>query len=441
MLFEPPPRGPGEPPAGPEAPQPRRPDEVYCPNRGALNRRDYAFCVNCGTSLLGADGDARRGDSALAGPYPVRLSAEYQAKLSRLSTFFRIILAIPVIFMVLILGGGGLFFAFVPMILFGGLLAGLVFVYWLAVLVRGRPVPWLFQAIIAVQRFVFRSFAYILLLTDLYPAFDGDHPLKYEADVPDRVQRRQLIFWKTIVCIPQFVVVGLVSVIAGVFVFIAWLVILFTGIFPKGLHEFVVGWLRWNARVNAYWMSLTDVFPAYGLGGNDARGGRTAYVLSAIIGSVLMVAFLGGAVALILAPGTTTETRASYSGLLQDQPTAQVTVEKVAVKLTAARDPYEFSENILTPAPGNRLVLFETDVRNLSDVDLNVYERDFGLKDSGGKGHDPVLVTIGGAQSPRRIDRAAQVSVVFELPRGLQPAELTLHINRGLKRDVKFVFR
>ena len=127
---------------------------------------------------------------------------------------------------------------------------------------------------------------------------------------------------------------------------------------------------------------------------------------------------------MILAPGTTTETRASYSGLLQDQPTAQVTVEKVAVKLTAARDPYEFSENILTPAPGNRLVLFETDVRNLSDVDLNVYERDFGLKDSRGDGHDPLLVTIGGAESPRRVGGGAPVIAVFELPRGAQPAEL-----------------
>ena len=51
------------------------------------------------------------------------------------------------------------------------------------------------------------------------------------------------------------------------------------------------------------------------------------------------------------------------------------------------------------------------------------------------------LVTIGGAESPRRVGGGAPVIAVFELPRGAQPAELTIHIHRGLKRDLKFVFQ
>jgi len=375
-----------------------------------------------------------------APPYAVRLRAEYPKKLSRLSTFFRIILALPLIIMVAILGGGGAFFALGATLSFG-LMSGLLLVYWITVLIRGRPVRWIFETIVAIQRFVLRSQAYILLLPDRYPPFDGTHLLSYEVDLPDRVQRRQLLFWKTIVSIPQFFVVSLVSLVVGVFVFIAWFAILFTGNFPKGLHDFVVGWLRWSARVNAYWMSLTDVFPAYGFSEEGARGGRTAYLLSAMVGALLMLALIGGIVALIVTPGKSVQTTASYSSLLQDRPSSQLTIESVAVRLTSARDPYEFGEGVLTPAPDGRFVLFSIDVRNLNDTGLNVYERDFGLKDSRGDGHDPLLVTIGGAESPRRVGSGAPVTAVFELPRGAQPAELTIHIHRGLKRDLKFVFQ
>jgi hypothetical protein len=76
-----------------------------------------------------------------------------------------------------------------------------------------------------------------------------------------------------------------------VIVFIAWFAILFTGRYPKGLYDFVAGWLRWYARTAAYWMSLTDVFPAFSFSSEGGRGGTTGYVVSAAIGGIL---FLGG---------------------------------------------------------------------------------------------------------------------------------------------------
>src|SRR5438552_11511582 len=95
MLFEPPPRGPGEPPRGREDPQPRRPDEVYCPNCGALNRRNYAFCVNCGTNLATALAGRDVAGLALGGTYPVRFDVRYPERLSRLQIFVKLLAAIP----------------------------------------------------------------------------------------------------------------------------------------------------------------------------------------------------------------------------------------------------------------------------------------------------------------------------------------------------------
>jgi len=61
--------------------------------------------------------------------YPVRLEVDYPERLSRLSTFFRLILAIPVLIM-----------AWILMSLTTGVISGLLFVYWVMVLVRGQPV-------------------------------------------------------------------------------------------------------------------------------------------------------------------------------------------------------------------------------------------------------------------------------------------------------------
>jgi hypothetical protein len=46
---------------------------------------------------------------------------------------------------------------------------------------------------------------------------------------------------------------------------IAWFAILFTGRYPEGLYHFGSGVLRWNIRVDAYLLLLTDVYPPFSL--------------------------------------------------------------------------------------------------------------------------------------------------------------------------------
>ena len=198
--------------------------------------------------------------------YPISLEVEYQEKLSRLSTLFRLILLIPLaIFVTIIAGtvdgdtvGDGASYTL-------GTLGALVLAHWIVILLRRRPVNWVFDVIVHIQRFTLRATAYFLLLTDKYPPFEGDWLLRYEVEKPETLSRWKILFWKVITAIPHFIILIVLWFVVVVVVLIAWFAILFTGKFPRGLHGLVAGWLRWEARVTAYVMSLTDEYPPFSL--------------------------------------------------------------------------------------------------------------------------------------------------------------------------------
>ena len=59
-------------------------------------------------------------------------------------------------------------------------------------------------------------------------------------------------------------IIGMFYGIAAMFItFIAWFAILFTGKYPEGMYNFVVGMFRWQTRVNAYMFLLTDEYPGF----------------------------------------------------------------------------------------------------------------------------------------------------------------------------------
>ena len=198
--------------------------------------------------------------------YPISLEIEYQERLSRLSTFFRLILLIPLgIFVAIIADWGGSDAVGDGVSYSLGTLGGLVLAHWIVIFLRRRPVNWLFDVIVHIQRFTLRASAYFLLLADKYPPFEGDWLLSYEVERPEKLSRWRIFFWKLLTAIPHFIILIVLWFVVVVVVVIAWFAILFTGRFPRGLHGLVEGWLRWDARVTAYVMSLTDRYPPFSL--------------------------------------------------------------------------------------------------------------------------------------------------------------------------------
>jgi hypothetical protein len=71
---------------------------------------------------------------------------------------------------------------------------------------------------------------------------------------------------KWLLAIPHYIILFFLSIAAIVCVVIAWFAILFTGRYPRGLFDFVVGVYRWSLRVVAYaFLLTTDRYPPFAL--------------------------------------------------------------------------------------------------------------------------------------------------------------------------------
>jgi hypothetical protein len=377
--------------------------------------------------------------------YPVTLDLTGPARVSRLSTLFRLILMIPLMIFVAILGGS--FFSFGFLVgAGGGLITFVLFVHWITVFFRGRPVSWAWGTIVGMQRFILRSYSYFFLLTDRYPPYDGDWYLQFEVEKPERVRRRQLFFWKTFASIPHFIILSALWFGVAVCEVFGWFAILFTGRFPRGMRNFVVGWMRWYARVGAYWMSLRDEFPPYSLSAAAGPGSRTSLLVSAFLGFAFVVGLVALIIGVVASATGSVSTNVDYTRLTQGTRSATIDVSNVDVTLTGADDDYDFPGGLYAPARGYRFVEFEVHVRNGKITALNVDEGDFHLSvdrprvrarnavsfESG----EPVFLSVGGTPPPASFNKGASgdIMVVFEIPEDATPSKLTYQPSPGLKK-------
>jgi len=215
------------------------------------------------------------GTPVAGGDYPVQFSVEYPDRdLNRLTTAFRIIVVIPILIVAASLGGmeggwggwgdgggwgGGRTFAI------GG--GGLLFLPpLLMILFRQKYPRWWFDWNIELLRFTNRVGVYLALMDDRYPSTDERQAVTLDFPYPDAKQglNRWLPLVKWLLAIPHYIVLIFLTIAAILCVIGAWFAILFTGRYPRGLFEFVLGVGRWANRVTAYaFILVTDQYPPF----------------------------------------------------------------------------------------------------------------------------------------------------------------------------------
>jgi len=201
--------------------------------------------------------------------YPARLEIDYTEEHDRVTTLFRLFMVIPIAIVSGVLTSGlvtdqggqnartG-----------GGIASGLFFATLLMVLFRQRYPRWWFDFALELTRFGTRIGAYFGLLTDQYPSTVEHQGVHLELDYPD--VERDLNQWlplvKWLLAIPHYFVLFVLYILAFFAVIFAWFAILFTGRYPRGLFDFVVGVARWSLRVQAYaYLLITDRYPPFSL--------------------------------------------------------------------------------------------------------------------------------------------------------------------------------
>ena len=197
-------------------------------------------------------------------PYPVQFSVDYPDRpLNRLTTFFRVFVVIPIAIVLVLIEGGA--YGYGGAVGIGGLV---VLPTLLMILFRQKYPRWWFDWNLELMRFSNRVGIYLALMDDRYPSTDEQQALHLSLPYPDA--RSDLNRWlplvKWLLAIPHYVVLLFLYIAAFVVVVVAWFVILFTGRFPRGMFNFLVGVGRWTARVIAYAQVLvTDRYPPFRL--------------------------------------------------------------------------------------------------------------------------------------------------------------------------------
>jgi Domain of unknown function (DUF4389) len=212
--------------------------------------------------------------------YAARLEIDYPEKLDRLTTFFRLLWIIPIAVIFGLISGAGQTVTNTVVLneageivkttrnTAGGLVSGLAAATALMIIFRQRYPRWWFDFSRELTRFGYRVGAYLFLLTDQYPSTVEEQAVHLEIDYPDveKDLNRWMPLVKWFLAIPHYIVLAFLAVGAWFAVIVAWFAILFTGQYPKGLFDFVVGVGRWGLRVNAYTVLLvTDRYPPFSL--------------------------------------------------------------------------------------------------------------------------------------------------------------------------------
>jgi uncharacterized protein DUF4389 len=174
-------------------------------------------------------------------------------------------------------------------------------VAFFAILFTGRHPRGIFDFKLGVMRWSWRVgfYSYSALGTDRYPPFTlaevPDYPARLDVEYPQELSRGLVLVKWWLLALPHYVIVGVFAGgalagfnaagdhggwssgggLIGLLVLIAGVVLLFTGRYPRGIFDFVMGMNRWVFRVGAYATLMTDAYPPFRLdmGGQEPAPG------------------------------------------------------------------------------------------------------------------------------------------------------------------------
>ena len=185
--------------------------------------------------------------------YPVTYLLDAPPSLSRWLWIFKSLLLIPHWIILWVLGFVSCF---------------VLFFMWIAILISGKRPRGMFDFMLGINRWSMRVNAYSSHLTDKYPPFSmddaDDYPMRLTAEFDPRANRLTA-FFRWILVIPHWIIVGVLGFVSSVVTFIHVIYVIIFGKPHAELFNLLVGINRWTARETLYSLLVTDQYPPFSL--------------------------------------------------------------------------------------------------------------------------------------------------------------------------------
>jgi hypothetical protein len=183
--------------------------------------------------------------------HPVTFEADYVEPRSRLTTFFRLILVIPHVIVLLLYA----FAAFVVIV-----------IAWFALLFTGRWPQGMYDFVAGFWRYSTAVNGYCYLLTDTYPPFGPDvdgYPVRLNIAPPKDEYNRLKVLFRIILAIPPYVIAYAMSIVAQIGALLSWFAIVVLGRQPKGLQDMIALGVSYQQRAYVYMSLITEDWPPF----------------------------------------------------------------------------------------------------------------------------------------------------------------------------------
>jgi hypothetical protein len=182
------------------------------------------------------------------GRHPVGLIVTDDLRRSRLTVFFRLLLAIP---------------QFIWLYIWSIPITFTVLFAWFAAVVTGRVPDGLHNFNAAFLRYSTRVTGYVFLLADPWPPFTTSPPYPIDARIdPAAPQSRLTVFFRLILAIPALILVYVFRAVNQIVAFFAWFYCLVVGQMHEGMRNLSAWLLRYEVQTYAYLMLLTGRYPS-----------------------------------------------------------------------------------------------------------------------------------------------------------------------------------
>jgi Domain of unknown function (DUF4389) len=184
-------------------------------------------------------------------PYPVTFEMDFVQERNRLTTFFRYILAIPLLLLAVVYSFGFMF-AYIGA--------------WFALMFTGRWPVSLYEFTGGFLRYITRVSAYMYLGVDEYPPFNGNeddsYPVRVHIAPPLEQYNRLKVFFRPLYAILAMAIRYAMAIVISVVGFLSWWAIVVTGRKPESLQNALSFALSYTTRADGLIFLITETYPA-----------------------------------------------------------------------------------------------------------------------------------------------------------------------------------